>query len=200
VSDGSRIPSFTLIWTAGNAPNPVLELVNLPKDRGRLKVGPTLQVEGAPGIWALGDCAVIPDIRKGGFHPPTAQHASREGRILAHNLIAAVKGGPAKPFDFTTLGLLASIGHRTGVARILGRNFSGFVAWWLWRTIYLSKLPRTEKKVRVALDWTLDLFFSKDFVQYLHHRQFRRAQLIPPIEATPLRADCEPGSNPTSPP
>ena len=195
VSDGTRIQSFTLIWTPGSAPNPVLDLIDLPKERGRLKVGPTLEVVGRPGLWALGDCALIPNIKKGGYHPPTAQHASREGRVLAHNLTAAVRGGPTKTFDFTTLGLLASIGHRTGVARILNMNFSGFLAWWLWRTIYLSKLPRTEKKVRVALDWTLDLFFSKDFVQYVHHRQFRQAQVIPPIDGTPLRGPCE--SEPT---
>jgi NADH dehydrogenase len=105
-------------------------------------------------------------------------------------VIAQIRGTPGKPFNFTTLGLLASIGHRTGVARILHRNFSGFLAWWLWRTIYLSKLPRTEKKIRVALDWTLDLFFSKDFVQYVHHRQFRQAQLIPPIEPPSIRPEC----------
>ncbi len=200
VSDCTRIQSFTLIWTAGNAPNPVLDLINLPKEKGRLKVGATLQVEGSPCVWALGDCALIPDIKKGGFHPPTAQHASREGRVVAHNVIAAVKGGPNRDFDFSTLGLLASIGHRTGVARILNRNFSGFIAWWLWRTIYLSKLPRTEKKVRVALEWTLDLFFSKDFVQYIHHRQFRHAQLIPPIAETPFREECPPGENSASKP
>jgi NADH dehydrogenase len=190
LSDGTRIPSFTLIWTAGTAPNPVLETLNLPKERGRLKVEATLQVAGQTGIWALGDCALIPDLKRGGFQPPTAQHASREGRILAHNVIAALHGAPAKPFEFTTLGLLASIGHRTGVARILKLNFSGFVAWWLWRTIYLSKLPRAEKKVRVALDWTLDLFFSKDFAQYIPHRQFRHAQLIPPVEGEAVREAC----------
>ena len=112
-------------------------------------------------------CAVIPD-EKGGYQPPTAQHASREGKVLAHNIVARVRGNDLTPFRFKTLGLLASIGRRTGVARILGINFSGFVAWWLWRTIYLLKLPRFEKKLRVALDWTLDVFFSKDFVQYLH--------------------------------
>jgi NADH dehydrogenase len=200
VSDGTKIPSFTLIWTAGSAPNPVLNAIDLPKERGRLKVEATLQVEGHPEIWALGDCALIPDLKKGGYHPPTAQHASREGRILTHNLLAAVQGGRSKPFEFSTLGLLASIGQRTGVARILGMNFSGFAAWWLWRTIYLSKLPRTEKKVRVALDWTLDLFFSKDFVQYVHHRQFRQAQLIPPIEETPVREACEPETKPAAQP
>jgi NADH dehydrogenase len=126
-------------------------------------------VEGSPGIWALGDCAMIPD-EHGGYQPPTAQHASREGKVLAHNIVANSLGKDLIPFRFNTLGLLASIGRRTGVARILGVNFSGFLAWWLWRTIYLLKLPRVEKKVRVALDWTLDVFFSKDFVQYLHER------------------------------
>ena len=90
--------------------------------------------------------------------------------MLAHNIVARIRGEDLVPFRFKTLDLLASIGRRTGVARILGVNFSGFVAWWLWRTIYLLKLPRFEKKLRVALDWTLDVFFSKDFVQYLHER------------------------------
>jgi hypothetical protein len=90
--------------------------------------------------------------------------------VLAHNIVASVRGEALRPFRFKTVGLLASIGRRTGVARILGVNFSGFLAWWLWRTIYLLKLPRLEKKLRVALDWTLDLFFTKDFVQYLHER------------------------------
>jgi NADH dehydrogenase len=112
---------------------------------------------------------MIPD-QQGGYQPPTAQHASREGKVLANNIAASVRGDALKPFRFKTLGLLASIGRRTGLARIFGINFSGFIAWWLWRTVYLLKLPRLEKKLRVALDWTLDLFFTKDFVQYLHER------------------------------
>jgi NADH dehydrogenase len=99
--------------------------------------------------------------------PPTAQHALRQGKIAAENILAAIDGGRKRPFRFKTIGAMASIGKRTGVARILGVNFSGFVAWWLWRTIYLSKLPRFEKKVRVALDWALDLLFSKDLVQFM---------------------------------
>jgi len=93
--------------------------------------------------------------------------------ISQDNFIAVDRGKDLIPFRFNTLGLLASIGRRTGVARILGVNFSGFAAWWLWRTIYLLKLPRLEKKLRVALDWTLDVFFSKDFVQYLHQPSAR---------------------------
>jgi len=169
LTDGTRIKSFTLVWTAGAAPHPLLEKLPLPKERQRLKVNAAMGVEGYPGIWALGDCAMIPD-EHGGYQPPTAQHASREGKVLAQNIIANTRGKDLIPFRFNTLGLLASIGRRTGVARILGINFSGFVAWWLWRTIYLLKLPRTEKKLRVALDWTLDVFFSKDLVQYLHPR------------------------------
>src|SRR5207245_3625963 len=99
-------------------------------------------------------------------HPTTAQHALREGKVLAKNLIATIRNGTLKAFSFRTIGQLAAIGRRTGVANIFGINFSGFLAWWLWRTIYLSKLPRFEKKLRVALDWTLDLLFTKDLVQF----------------------------------
>ena len=169
LTDGTDITARTLVWTAGTSPHPLLEKLPLPKERQRLKVNGAMGVEGYPGIWALGDCAMIPN-EQGGYQPPTAQHASREGKVLAHNIVATSRGKDLIPFRFNTLGLLASIGRRTGVARILGVNFSGFVAWWLWRTIYLLKLPRVEKKVRVALDWTLDVFFSKDFVQYLHER------------------------------
>ena len=119
-----------------------------------------------PGVWALGDCALVPDQKTGQYHPPTAQHALREGKTLAKNLIASVRGGTLKPFSFSTIGQLAAIGRRTGVANMFGINFSGFIAWWMWRTIYLSKLPRFEKKLRVALDWTLDLLFTKDLVQF----------------------------------
>ena len=171
LSDGTRITSFTLVWTAGTSPNPTLDLVDVPRERGRIMVNAEMQVEGHPGLWSLGDCAVVPNIDEpGACHPPTAQHASREGAVLARNIVASIRGKALKPFRFKTLGLLASIGQRTGVARILGVNFSGFIAWWLWRMIYLSKLPRTEKKIRVALQWTLDVFFTKDFVQYLHQR------------------------------
>jgi NADH dehydrogenase len=155
----------------------LLETLDLPKEHQHLKVSHTLAVAAHSGVWALGDCALIPN-RSGGYHPPTAQHASREAKILARNIVASSRGEALVPFTFKTLGLLASIGRRTGVARICGINFSGFTAWWLWRTIYLFKLPRTEKKLRVALDWTLDVFFSKDLVQFLHHRPHVGAKLV----------------------
>jgi NADH dehydrogenase len=137
------------------------------KERGRLVTNEFLEVAGWPSVWALGDCAAVPDPATGKSCPPTAQHALRQGKVVANNILSEINGGRKRAFRFKTIGALASIGKRTGVARILGVNFSGFVAWWLWRTIYLSKLPRFEKKVRVALDWALDLLFSKDLVQFM---------------------------------
>ena len=166
LEDGRRIPSRVVVWTAGTSPHPLLHELPCTLDRGRIVVDETLAVPGWPGVWALGDCAVIPDRRTGKPHPPTAQHALREARTAARNIVAMLRGRRSTAFDFRTIGQLAAIGRRTGVARILGVNFSGFFAWWLWRTIYLSKLPRIEKKLRVAIDWTLDLIFTKDFVQF----------------------------------
>lgn len=166
LSDGTMIPANTLVWTAGTASHPLLEALPCRKERGRLAVNEFMEVPDWPGVWALGDCAVIPDPRTGKPYPPTAQHALREGRVLARNIVAAIRGGRKKTFVFSAVGQLAAIGRRSGVARILGINFSGFIAWWLWRSIYLSKLPRLEKKLRVALDWTLDILFSKDLVQF----------------------------------
>jgi NADH dehydrogenase len=167
LSDGRRIPTRLVVWTAGTSPHPLMHDLPCALDRGRVLVDETLAVPNWPGIWAVGDCAVVPDQRTGRPHPPTAQHALREAKVAAENIAATLRGRKTKPFDFMTIGQLAAIGRRTGVARVFGVNFSGFFAWWLWRTIYLSKLPRFEKKLRVAIDWTLDLLFAKDFVQFL---------------------------------
>ncbi len=166
LSTGQFISTRHIVWTAGTAAHPLLCKLPCPLERGKIKVNEFFEVAGYPGVWALGDSAVVPDLRTGKPHPPTAQHAIREGKIVAHNLKAAINGSQKKAFHFRTIGQLAAIGRRAGVAKIFGFKFSGFVAWFLWRTIYLSKLPRLEKKLRVALDWTLDLFFSKDLVQY----------------------------------
>jgi NADH dehydrogenase len=170
LTDGTFIRTRALVWTAGTSPHTLLAALPCEKERGRLRVDEFLEVPGFPGVFALGDCAAIPDPRTGGHHPPTAQHALREARVAARNVLARLRGGPVRPFRFSTLGQLAAIGRRTGVARMFGLNFSGFLAWWLWRTVYLSKLPRLEKKLRVMLDWTLDLVFSKDLVQFLTER------------------------------
>ena len=166
LSDGTTVTTNTLVWTSGTSPHSLLDTLPCTKARGRILVNEYLEVPEWPGVWALGDCAVVPDRKTGESHPPTAQHALREGKLAAQNILATMRGERKKPFLFSTLGLLAPIGKRSGVANILGVNFSGFIAWWLWRTIYLMKLPRFEKKVLVALDWTLDVLFSKDLVHF----------------------------------
>lgn len=166
LDDGRVIPTNLVVWTAGTSPHPLVHDLPCALDRGRVVADETLAVPGWPGVWALGDCAVVPNRRTGKPHPSTAQHALREAKTVAKNIAATMQGRTTSAFDFTTIGQLAAIGRRTGVARVFGLNFSGFAAWWLWRTIYLSKLPRFEKKCRVAIDWTLDLIFTKDFVQF----------------------------------
>ena len=183
LSDGTTIESRTLVWAAGTAPSPLLEALPCARTRGRVAVDETLAVPEYPGVWALGDCACVPDPRTGGTHPPTAQHAIRQARCLAENIAASAAGRTPRPFRFRTLGQLASIGHHAGVARVMGVNFSGFIAWWLWRTIYLAKLPRTEKKLRVAIDWTLDLIFGRDLVQYQTRRASVRQDRTTAVEA-----------------
>lgn len=178
LTDESTIKTNLIVWTAGVAPNPLLNSLECSKERGRIITNEFLEVEGWPGVWVLGDCAAVPDPSTRKYCPPTAQHALRQGKIVADNVLAAISGGSKRSFRFKTIGALASIGKRTGVARILGVNFSGFVAWWLWRTIYLSKLPRFEKKVRVALDWALDLLFSKDLVQFIDVNPGKRDQAM----------------------
>jgi NADH dehydrogenase len=166
LNDGTKINTRTVVWTAGITPSPLLSRLPCAIERGRILANECLQVPGWPGVWTLGDCALVPDVlNPGKFCPPTAQHATRQAGVLAKNIVASMRGQPPRPFRFKIIGLLASIGRHTGVAEILGVRFSGIIAWWLWRAIYLSKLPGLQKKVRVALDWTLDLFFSKDIVQ-----------------------------------
>jgi NADH dehydrogenase len=192
LSDGTMVITNTLVWTAGTCPNSLLDTLPCRKEQGRVLVNEYLEVPAWPGVWAFGDCAVVPNRKTGNPHPPTAQHALREGKLAAQNILATIRGEEKKPFLFSTLGLLAPIGKRTGVANILGVNFSGFIAWWLWRTIYLTKLPRFEKKVRVALDWTLDLLFSKDLVQLMAVRASTvpLTEIEPAIE--PVRLDRRP--------
>ena len=165
LSDGTSIPAATLIWTAGVKPSACIASLPSEKERGRLRVNKYLAVPGVTGLWAAGDCAAVPDLNSGKFHPPTAQHGLREGLVAAKNIEATILGRPLKPFEFSTLGQLAAIGHRTGVAMVFGKKFSGFIAWWLWRTVYLMKLPRLSKKLRVMIAWTLDMFFGRDIEQ-----------------------------------
>lgn len=166
-SDGEAVPAAILVWAAGVSPSPILKEMPLELQKGRVVVDSTLEVPRFPGIWAVGDCAAIIDPASKQPYPPTAQHALREGRRAARNICARLKGERIIPFMYKAPGQLAAIGRRTGVARIFGFKFSGVVGWVLWRTVYLMKLPRLEKKLRVGLQWALDVVFKRDLGQYI---------------------------------
>jgi NADH dehydrogenase len=166
LAGGAEIPGCTLVWTAGNQPSPVLDHLPFERTRaGAVVADAALRVQGFGNVWGIGDCAAVPDpAREGAFYPPTAQHALRQGRAVANNITRAIRRQEPTPFRFRSLGILVALGHRTAVAEIRGLRFSGFVAWVLWRTIYLAKLPGAERKLRVSVDWFMDLVFPRDIV------------------------------------
>ncbi len=173
LSTGEVLDARTVIWCAGIEPNPVLKAWPLPRDRrGYILCERDLRVQGRDDVWAIGDGAVNVD-KRGNAYPATAQHAVQQGARLARNLAAALRGRPTKPCNITSKGSLAALGCRTGVAKVFGLKLSGFPAWWLWRTVYLMKMPKLSRKVRVALDWTMDLIFARDYVQLGVHRAGR---------------------------
>jgi len=167
---GERIATRTLVSTVSSVPNPLVAALPVKKERGRIVVDGYLAVPDYLGVWAAGDCAFVVDGGSGKPCPPTAQHAIRQARSLAGNLVAALRGTAKTRFVFTARGKMASLGHRSAVAEILGVTVSGFLAWWLWRTIYLMKLPGLDRKIRVAADWTLDLILPPDIVQLAAER------------------------------
>jgi NADH dehydrogenase len=165
LTSGEHIATRTLVSTVPSSPHPIIHGLALPKSKdGRVLVNPCLEVEGAQNIWALGDCALVP-MPSGGVCPPTAQHATRQARTAAHNIVAAIRGGEPQGFDFKGLGKLCSLGHHSAVAEILGLDISGFLAWFLWRTIYLMKLPGRGRRLKVASSWALDLLLPPELVQ-----------------------------------
>ena len=172
LSDG-EISAHTLVWTAGTAPNPLLRSSALETDkRGAVKVDSGLAVPGRPRVWALGDCASITDAKTGKPCPPTAQFAIREAATVARNIARDFSGRRATKFHFDSLGALCVVGHQTACAelsvpffRSKSIRFSGLLAWLMWRGIYVAKLPGVERKIRVLMDWTIELFFPRDIVQ-----------------------------------
>ncbi|MGD0677358.1 MAG: FAD-dependent oxidoreductase [Polyangiaceae bacterium] len=165
LADGSIIETKTLVSTVPASPHPLIEAMALPKSKnGRIEVDATLKAKGLDGVWALGDCAVVPG-PDGSPAPPTAQHAIRQAETLAGNIVAALRGGTLKPFSFAGLGKMGSLGRKCAVAEVFGIPISGFLAWFLWRTIYLLKIPGWGRRLKVAASWTLDLFLPPEIVQ-----------------------------------
>ncbi|MCC5875590.1 MAG: NAD(P)/FAD-dependent oxidoreductase [Candidatus Sumerlaeia bacterium] len=175
LSNGDKIPTRTVVWCAGIAPNPLLKEMPIPlNEQGYVKSRADLRVEGKDHIWSMGDCASVPS-PDGTPYAPTAQNATRQARHAARNILLVLKGEEPEPCRLRALGSLASIGCRSAVASVMGVKLSGFAAWWLWRTVYLMKMPTFSRKIRVMLDWTADLFFTHDVVQLGIH-QLRRAE------------------------
>jgi NADH dehydrogenase len=162
LSGGTTVPARTLVWTAGVKASPLVAELGLPLDeRGRVRVGSTLRVEGMEGVWALGDCAAVPNTRTPGItDPPTCQHALRQARRLAANLT-----GPERPYGYHMLGQVATLGRYKGIAEVLGVGLSGFPGWFVARTYHLYALPLTTRKLRVVVDWTTSLFFRRDIAE-----------------------------------
>jgi NADH dehydrogenase len=162
LADGSTLLACTRIGTIGTRPNALAAALGLPAERGRIQVNGDLSVPGAPGVWALGDCAAVPNAHDGQLAPPTAQFAVREGCLLAQNIRAALAGRPTRSFRHKPLGAMASIGHMKGVAQVFGLPLSGLAAWLLWRAYYLSQMPTLGRKLRIFVEWTWGMFFPTD--------------------------------------
>ncbi|CAN5806105.1 hypothetical protein BH23ACT5_BH23ACT5_11880 [soil metagenome] len=159
LESGRTIDARTVVWAAGVTPHPLAEELGLPLERGRIVVD--CHLEAAPGVFALGDVAAVPD-GKGRMSPPTAQFAIRQGRYLGRNLPRILSGRRASAFRHRGMGELVSLGHRNAVGQVMGLRVSGFVGWFAWRAYYLSRLPSWLRKVRVGMDWALDLLFPPD--------------------------------------
>jgi NADH dehydrogenase len=162
LSDGDRIPTNTLVWTAGVRPHPILGRWDLPLDeRRRVIVDETLRVDAHEHVWALGDCARVPNLATPGeFDPPTCQHALRQARRLAKNLT-----GRSRPYRYRMLGQVATLGRHKGIADVLGIRLRGFPGWFVTRTYHLYQLPLLSRKLRVVADWTVGLFFRRDIAE-----------------------------------
>lgn len=169
LSDGSPVSGGTVICTIGTRPNALVQHLEVPKERGRIAVAPDLSVPGHEGLWALGDCALVPN--NVGFAPPTAQFAVQEAKQLAVNIVSRISNRKTVPFNYRSRGMMASVGHLKGVAEVLGVPLSGLAAWLVWRAYYLSRMPTLGRKLRIFVEWTWGMFFPTDVT----HLRFTRS-------------------------
>lgn len=191
LSKGEFVPTRTVLWAAGVTPSPLTKALSCEKDRrGAIITEPTMQVKGMDGVWAMGDCAHIPNLlEEGRPYTGTAQNAEREAKKLANNIMGVLRGKKPEPFLFRTLGEFVNLGHQVAVAQVKFLKFSGFLAWILWRTTYLVKIPHWSRKFRVVSGWTLDLLFGRTAVEsetprLLRNRyENRRAPVEEPLTA-----------------
>jgi NADH dehydrogenase len=169
LSNGEELPARTVIWTAGIAPSPAVADLGLPlDDGGRVRVDEFMQVEGRRDVWAIGDCAAVPDPgNRGRPCPPTAQHAVRQGMLLAGNIAAELGHGKRKPFRFKTMGLVVDLGRHQAVAKILGVKMRGPLAWFCARAYHLLAVPGRSRRIRLAIEWAIEPFFRRDSAEWI---------------------------------
>ena len=186
LASGGFIDAGTVICTIGTKPNPLVERLGVALQRGRIETAPDLSVPNTPGVWAIGDCALIRNgALNGAFAPPTAQFAVAEGRALARNIVSTIAGQPTRAFGHVSKGMMATTGHLKGVAQLFGLRLAGLPAWLLWRAYYLSRMPTLGRKFRIWVEWTWSMFFAADIT----HLRFTRTS----------EADREPLSQPPQP-
>lgn len=187
LADGGMLSSATVIATIGTRPNALVAALGLPVERGRIRVEPTMRVPGQDRVWALGDCALVPNALDGGISPPTAQFAVRQARQLARNLLAVVHGEEPQPFRYRPRGTMAAVGHLNGVAALPGLALRGLPAWLLWRAYYLSQMPTFGRKLRIFVEWSWGMLFPPDIT----HIRFARSvepETQPASAAQPAKA------------
>jgi NADH dehydrogenase len=182
LDSGDILPAGTVVCTIGTQPNPLLDDIPAPKERGRLKVNDDFSVPGVDGVWAAGDCAAVLNAQDGKTAPPTAQFAEAAATRLAGNIMARLANLPTTPFRYSPKGQMASIGHNKAVAEIFGLRISGFIAWLMWRGLYLLRVPTFARKSRLFLEWNWAMFFPPD----ISHLGYRRTQRKSPAAVTPV--------------
>src|ERR1700722_1638540 len=185
LNNGKMVTGATVVCTIGTAISPLVQHLDVPKERGRIRTAPEMRIEGQTNAWAIGDCALIVNSFDSKPSAPTGQFAERQGRQAALNLVRVLRGEPTKPFRFKALGQLCSIGGYSAVAEMLGMRISGFLAWFLWRGVYLFKLPTWSRRIKVALDWAWDVLFPRDLsflntdaAQRLTHGYYRPGDFV----------------------
>jgi NADH:ubiquinone reductase (H+-translocating) len=179
LADGEIIEAGTIVCTIGTQPNPLIDQIAAVKNRGRLVVNADMSVPGIEGVWAAGDCAAVMNALDGKLAPPTAQFAESQAKQLAANIVARLAGRPTRPFRYRPKGQLSSIGHNKAVAEIFGVKLSGFIAWLMWRGLYLLRIPTFSRKTRLFLEWNWAMFFPPDIAHLGYRRTQRRIAASP---------------------
>ncbi len=175
LANGVQLETRTVICTVGTRPNALVDTFSLPHDRGRIVVKADMSLANHKGLWALGDCALVPNARNGTASPPTAQFAVQQAQLLSKNILSVIFQRPTQPFDYLARGSMAAIGHMKGVAALPGLYLSGLLAWLLWRAYYLSQMPTFGRKLRIFVEWTWGMFFPADITHFRFTRSKDRS-------------------------